>query len=146
MYKHHELYIYTFMCIVLFHHALIHLLLLCVFSPWGEHEIDYVLFAVVPNKNAITLKPHPDEVDEIKWVSQQKLAQMMADPQLLFSPWFRIICKKWLTNTWWKDLNETMNTNKYCDYVNIYEFDPPAEHFGGSGNAGPLFQVNGNAM
>jgi len=114
-------------------------------SPWGEHEIDYVLFVVIPNKSAITLKPHPDEVDDTTWVSKQQLETMMNDPSLLFSPWFRIICKKWLMPTWWNDLDETMNTDKYCDYVNIHEFDPPAEHLGGSGMAGPLF-VQGDTM
>jgi isopentenyl-diphosphate delta-isomerase len=114
-------------------------------SPWGEHEIDYVLFVVVPSKSAITLKPHPDEVDDTKWVSKKELEDMMQDPNLLFSPWFRIICKKWLLSCWWNDLNETMTTDKHCDYVNIHEFDPPTEHLGGSGKAGPLF-VQGDVM
>ena len=91
-------------------------------SPWGEHEIDYVLFVVIPNKKAITLKPHPDEVDECKWVSPQELEKMMADPKLLFSPWFRIICKKWLVNTWWKDLEETMQTDKPARLTNDIVF------------------------
>ena len=150
------IFVWWWLCIIIIYsliHSLIHSLThyyhyYYIYSPWGEHEIDYVLFAVIPNKNAITLKPHPDEVDEYKWVSPQELQTMMADSRLLFSPWFRIICQKWLTTSWWKDLDETMNTDKYCDYTTIYEFDPPPEHFGGSGNAGPLFvpQVNGNAM
>ena len=32
-------------------------------SPWGEHEIDYILFITVPSKDALTLHPHPDEVE-----------------------------------------------------------------------------------
>ena len=47
---------------------------------------------------------------------------------LVFSLVSHHLQKVALTNTWWKDLNETMNTDKYCDYVNIHEFDPPAEH------------------
>merc|ERR1712071_732048 len=35
-------------------------------SPWGEHEIDYVLFILV-DKNTLTVRPHPDEVDEVMW-------------------------------------------------------------------------------
>ena len=110
-------------------------------SPWGEHEIDYVLFIRVPNKSALTVKPHPDEIDDVMWVSKEKLLEMMQDKNLLFSPWFRLIVKKWLVNKggWWEDLDKTMNTNQHCDYVNIQRFDPPKEHLGGEGEAGPLF-------
>jgi isopentenyl-diphosphate delta-isomerase type 1 len=108
-------------------------------SPWGEHEIDYVLFFCVKNKADLTVNPHPDEVDEAKWVSPLVLQDMMADQKLLFSPWFRLICQKWLLHIWWKDLQITMTTDKCCDYDHIHEFDPPTEHLGGGGNAGPLF-------
>ena len=108
-------------------------------SQWGEHEIDYVLFFCVKNKSELTVKPHPDEVDDYEWVTRQRLVDMMADTRLLFSPWFRLICKKWLLNNWWKDLQETMTTDKYCDYESIHEFDPPKEHLGGAGKAGSLF-------
>eukprot|EP00980_Cylindrotheca_fusiformis_P014798 scaffold4026_cov117-Cylindrotheca_fusiformis.AAC.33 len=110
-------------------------------SPWGEHEIDYVLFFCVKNKSELTVKPHPDEVDDVKWVTPEALAELMQDSSLLFSPWFRIICKKWLVNSWWKDLKETMETDKHCDFINIHEFDPPIEHLGGEGKAGPLFDI-----
>ncbi|KAG7368254.1 farnesyl-diphosphate farnesyltransferase [Nitzschia inconspicua] len=109
-------------------------------SPWGEHEIDYVLFFCVKSKDELTIKPHPDEVDACKWVTRQQLIDMMDDPELLFSPWFRLICKKWLLDLWWKDLDTTMTTDKYCDFVQIHCFDPPKEHLGGGGNAGLLFE------
>lgn len=104
-----------------------------------------MLFVVVPNKDSITIKPHPDEVDEAKWVSKQELECMMKDPNLLFSPWFRIIAKKWLLSSWWNDLEQTMTTDKYCDFVTIHQFDPPSEHLGGVGKAGPLF-LEGDTM
>lgn len=112
-----------------------------VYSPWGEHEIDYVLFYVIPDKSALTIKPHPDEVDAITWVTEDGLQEMLKDSSLLFSPWFRLIFQRWMTgkNSWWSDLKETMTTDKYCDYVNISRFDPPKEHFGGGGKAGPKF-------
>lgn len=115
-------------------------------SPWGEHEIDYVLFFCVESKSELTIKPHPDEVDAYKWVTRQGLIDMMEDSSLLFSPWFRLICKKWLLDSWWSDLTTTMTTDKHCDYVNIHRFDPPKEHLGGLGKAGPLFDdaVNGD--
>lgn len=107
-------------------------------SPWGEHEIDYVLFVMVDNKKNLTLKPHPEEIDDTKWVTLAELEAMLADKSLLFSPWFRLIVQKWMKN-WWSNLDETMNTNKHCDFVNIQQFDPPKEHLGGGGKAGPLF-------
>lgn len=72
---------------------------------------------------------------------------MMDDTNLLFSPWFRLIVHKWMIGQtdgggWWSDLKKTMTTNEFCDYDNIHRFDPPEEHMGGGGNAGPLFVTN----
>lgn len=120
-------------------------------APWGEHEIDYVLFWTIPNANAVTLKPNPEEIQATKWVTSEELqAMLLADNnnknnsssgnQNLFSPWFRLIYQKWLKDLWWKDLKTTMSTDKYCDFKNIHEFDPPVEHLGGGGKARPLFE------
>lgn len=106
-------------------------------APWGEHEIDYVLFWVA-DKDKLTIQHHPEEIDDTRWVSMDELKSMLADESLLFSPWFRLICEKWLY-TWWADLDAVMATDKYCDYDAICEFDPPPEHLGGGGNAEPLF-------
>lgn len=129
-------------------------------SPWGEHEIDYVLFITIPSRSCITLTPHPEEVDDVKWVTQSELLDMFQDESLLFSPWFRIIANRWLVGNnnkicdevgddekssrgggdgggWWDDLKRTMTTNDYCDYGTIHRFDPPIEHMGGDGDAGP---------
>lgn len=125
-------------------------------SPWGEHEIDYMLFVTIPSKSKLTLNPHPDEVDDVSWVTQSQLLEMFDDDTLLFSPWFRLIAKKWMiggkTNNiggitdsqnsedgWWDDLDRTMDTNDFCDYETIHRFDPPDVHLGGAGDAGPLF-------
>lgn len=112
-------------------------------SPWGEHEIDYVLFFTVPSKDQLTVKPHPDEVDDVKWVTKQQLLDMMDDKSLLFSPWFRLIAHRWLIpdGGWWDDLTKTMTTDVHCDYVNIHCFDPPMEHMGGGGDAGPVYSA-----
>ena len=107
-------------------------------APWGEHEIDYVLFATVDSKDSLVVEPHPDEIDDIKWVSISELDDMLADKSLLFSPWFRLIVQKWL-KTWWKDLDKTMTTDVHCDFASIHQFDPPKEHLGGAGKAAPLF-------
>jgi len=110
-------------------------------SPWGEHEIDYVLFFTVPSKDLLTIKGHPDEVDDVKWVTQTQLVSMMEDTSLLFSPWFRLIVNKWAlsSNGWWSQLKETMETDVHCDFKTIHCFDPPKEHMGGGGDAGPLY-------
>jgi len=108
-------------------------------SPWGEHEIDYVLFYTIATKSELTIKPHPDEVEAIAWVNPDGLVEMMEDKTKLFSPWFRLICEKWLLDHWWKDLNKTMTTDEFVDVENIHCFDPPKEHLGGGGKAGPLF-------
>lgn len=111
-------------------------------APWGENEIDYILFITVPSKESLTLQPKEDEVDDIRWVNPNQLKQMISDPGLLFSPWFRIIANKWLLpdkSGWWSNLHVTMTTQTHCDYVNIHRFDPPPEHLGGAGKAGPLY-------
>ncbi len=124
-------------------------------SPWGEHEIDYVLFATVRSRSCITLDPHPEEVDDVKWVTKSELSDMFRDESLLFSPWFRIIADRWLMvggggdggggggEGWWDDLRRTMTTDDFCDYGSVHRFDPPAEHMGGDGDAGPMFKPAG---
>lgn len=112
-------------------------------SPWGEHEIDYVLFYTVPSKDVLTIQGHPDEVDDLKWVTKEQLLSMLDDKSLLFSPWCRLILNRWFltkgTNGWWDNLKDVMTTDKFCDYENVHAFDPPKEHLGGAGKAGPLF-------
>mmetsp|Transcript_31223 Transcript_31223/g.52206 ORF Transcript_31223/g.52206 Transcript_31223/m.52206 type:complete len:773 (-) Transcript_31223:287-2605(-) len=101
-------------------------------SPWGEHEIDYILFI----KKNVTLKPNPEEVSDTKYVSLSELKAMM-DPSsgLLWSPWFRIIAEQFLVH-WWDDLDTTLATDKFSDYATIFRFDPTKEHMGGAGGAG----------
>ncbi len=101
-------------------------------APWGEHEIDYILFI----KKNVQLKPNPEEVRDTKYVTISELRAMM-DPSsgLLWSPWFRIIAEKFLVH-WWKNLSETLNTDTFVDHQTIYRFDPSPEHMGGRGKAG----------
>lgn len=106
-------------------------------SPWGEHEIDYVLLAQV-SRDSLALNPHPEEIDEVKWVSQSELKDLLNEKNLLWSPWFRIIVKRWMEK-WWTDLPKTLGTQEYRDFDTIHRFDPPSEFMGGKGKAGPLF-------
>jgi len=106
-------------------------------SPWGEHEIDYVLLARVP-RSSLTINPNPEEVDYVKWVSQSELVEAMKEEGTLWSPWFCIIVKRWMSK-WWTDLTKTLTTQEFRDYDTIHQFDPPTDFMGGRGNAGPLF-------
>lgn len=114
----------------------------------------------MPSRSRITLEPHPEEVDDVKWVTKSELLDMFRDESLLFSPWFRIIADRWLVGGggcggggggggatrgegWWDDLRRTMTTGDFCDYGSVHRFDPPAEHMGGDGDAGPMFDPAG---
>jgi isopentenyl-diphosphate delta-isomerase type 1 len=102
-------------------------------SPWGEHEVDYILFV----KKNVTLKPNTEEVCDTKYVTLSELQSMMEPSSgLLWSPWFRIIAEQFLVH-WWKDLDATLTTDKFVDYATIHRFDPTEEHMGGAGKAGP---------
>ncbi|CAM9684488.1 unnamed protein product [Chrysoparadoxa australica] len=104
-------------------------------SPWGEHEIDYILFCQVDTEPE--LKPHPDEVDDVRWVTLPELKEMMADPDLLWSPWFRIIQERFLVH-WWENLKVTLGSDKYVDVKTIHRFEPPALYRTGAGVTGVL--------
>jgi hypothetical protein len=103
-------------------------------APWGEHEIDYVLFALV-DRGTLPLAPNPEEVEAVRWVGRAELAEAMGEG--LWSPWFRIIANRWLlpAGGWWEDLKATMGTDRHVDVGTIHRFDPPEEHLGGAGGA-----------
>jgi isopentenyl-diphosphate delta-isomerase len=86
-------------------------------SPWGEHEIDYILLA----RADVALAPNPEEVQAVKYVTQQELAEMM-DPGsgLLWSPWFRLIAQH-LLPAWWQDLHAALSSSKHDDFGTIHK-------------------------
>jgi isopentenyl-diphosphate delta-isomerase len=79
-------------------------------------QVDYILLI----RAAPTLEPNPEEVSEVRYVTQAELAQMM-DPAsgLRWSPWFRIIAKTFL-DTWWRDLDNALSTDKHADYGRVH--------------------------
>jgi isopentenyl-diphosphate delta-isomerase len=92
-------------------------------GEWGEHEVDYILFlrAKLTDSNngmstntaaTVPLAPHPEEVMDTRYVTQEELKHMM-DPKsgLLWSPWFRIIAENFL-NTWWNDADAILRGDK----------------------------------
>ena len=89
-------------------------------SPWGEHEMDYILFFRAPDASALMVVPNPEEVGAIEWVTRERLADMMRpDSGLLWSPWFRIIAQRFLP-TWWADLDVTLGTDTHVDAETIH--------------------------
>eukprot|EP00803_Ostreobium_quekettii_P002310 evm.model.scf_1815.1 EVM.evm.TU.scf_1815.1 scf_1815:25909-27485(+) len=88
-------------------------------SGWGEHEMDYILFC----QGDVDVVPHPDEVQDFKYVNQEELKAMM-DPLsgLRWSPWFKLIAKKFL-ETWWQDLPGVFLTDKYVDVKTIHRLE-----------------------
>jgi len=70
---------------------------------WGESEVDYILLA----RLAVTredVEANEDEVRDVRFVTQEDLRGMLADPALSWSPWFRIIADKFL-GQWWGELD-----------------------------------------
>jgi len=108
-------------------------------APWGEHEIDHLLLYRLEPGEALTLRCNAEEVGAVRWISREDLHKAMsgADKGLsaelpLWSPWFRIIAER-IMDTWWKDLDEALTTDKYVDTKTIHRFD--TAHVGGSGKA-----------
>ena len=99
-------------------------------SPWGEHEIDYLLLLQLPKGKTLELNPHPEEVMDVAWVTSLELRERMGDPGLLWSPWFRVIARE-LLNPWWKDLSHALSLEPFEP---IRRFDAPEAHckIGGS--------------
>lgn len=92
--------------------------------PWGEHEVDYILFYQSPEAS-VPVTAAADEVSDYKYVSMEELKTMMKDPKLLWSPWFVGIMERggW---DWWANLSDSLagkNTNDKVTY-----FEPPKEH------------------
>ncbi|CAF2372068.1 unnamed protein product [Brassica napus] len=70
-------------------------------GKWGEHELDYLLFIV----RDVEVKPNPDEVAEIKYVSREELKELVkradaGEEGLKLSPWFRLVVDNFLMK-WW---------------------------------------------
>jgi len=85
-------------------------------AEWGEHEMDYILFA----RADVGVHPNPEEVQGTAFVSATELQEMMAPSSgLLWSPWFRIIADTFLA-TWWADLDKTLGTETMVDRGTIH--------------------------
>lgn len=71
---------------------------------WGEHEVDYILFL----QKDVSFDPNPNEVMSHKYVNQEELKLLLEQGQrgeVKVTPWFRIICDKFLFK-WWNSLDD----------------------------------------
>ena len=119
--------------------------------PWGEHEVDYILFYQLPPPPTTTsstsdeigiitptatatatatatlpISPNPEEVSDYKYVSIDELRNnMFHDPSLLWSPWFRGIMDRGGFE-WWTHLDQAMAGTYTNDQITY--FDPPSYH------------------
>lgn len=86
-------------------------------TGWGEHEMDYILFA----RADVSLNPNPEEVQDVKYVTPSELKAMMhPDSGLRWSPWFRIIAENFLYK-WWDDIDGVLTMGKHADWHGIHK-------------------------
>jgi len=112
-------------------------------APWGEHEIDYLLLYRLRPGEHLTLRPNPEEVQAVRWLSREELRAAMgggggalALEMPLWAPWFRVIAGRFL-ELWWGDLDAAITTDRYVDVATIHRFDAGPDHHGGAGLAWP---------
>ena len=69
-------------------------------QDWIEREIDHCLVI----HTDVNLNPNPNEVSDVKWVSQTELEEMLIanDPENVIAPWFRSITAHLMTDDWWR--------------------------------------------
>ena len=69
-------------------------------ETWTEREIDHILVIQAD----VDLDPNPNEISEIKWVSEEELEAMLIDEhhtEGVIAPWFRCIAARVMDETWW---------------------------------------------
>ena len=69
-------------------------------DDWIEREVDHCLVIHAD----VNVNPNPNEVSEIKWVSQAELEEILLaeDPENVIAPWFRCIAARIMNDDWWR--------------------------------------------
>ncbi|MGB1689278.1 MAG: isopentenyl-diphosphate delta-isomerase [Candidatus Poseidoniaceae archaeon] len=69
-------------------------------EDWIEREIDHCLVIHAD----VDVNPNPNEVSEVKWVSQGELEEMLVsdDSENVIAPWFRCIAARIMDDDWWR--------------------------------------------
>ena len=75
-------------------------------------SVDYILFI----KADVDHKANPNEVQDTRYVSQEDLKNMFEDDDLIFTPWFKLICKTMLFE-WWDHIDDGLE--KYLNEKEI---------------------------
>ena len=69
-------------------------------EDWIEREVDHCLVIHAD----VNVNPNPNEVSEIKWVSQSELEELLIaeDSENIVAPWFRCIAARLMDDDWWR--------------------------------------------
>ena len=67
-------------------------------------------------KTHVDLDSNPNEVQATQYVSAEKLKQLFEQPDLKFTPWFKLICNSMLFE-WWQSLDSGLE--KYTNEKQI---------------------------
>ncbi len=84
---------------------------------WGESEIDYILYIKTNKLSNKTINFVRNEVNDIKWVSQDELKQLILNRKELditISPWFHMIMDQF-GYKWWDQLDTIIKNNGLVD-------------------------------
>lgn len=73
-----------------------------------KKKVDYILFI----KADVDLDVNPNEVRDVRYVSEDDLRSMFDQADLPFTPWFRLICNTMLFE-WWQDLDAGLDRFKH---------------------------------
>mmetsp|Transcript_7613 Transcript_7613/g.14333 ORF Transcript_7613/g.14333 Transcript_7613/m.14333 type:complete len:235 (-) Transcript_7613:32-736(-) len=61
-------------------------------EQWGEYELDYIFFAKQAKlEYEAQIPANTEEVNSVKWASQDEITKMINAKQLVFTPWFKAI-------------------------------------------------------
>ena len=74
---------------------------------WSENEIDYILVL----QKDVDITVNSNEVEKAFYVNQNELRNILSKQEVLITPWFKLICEKFLFQ-WWKHLS---NLSSYID-------------------------------
>ena len=69
-------------------------------ETWIEREVDHLLVGRVKD---LEVSPNPNEVAEVRWVSQDDMEAMLVEenPEHPVAPWFRCIAARLMDDAWW---------------------------------------------
>eukprot|EP00274_Cyanoptyche_gloeocystis_P004567 CAMPEP_0196653316 /NCGR_PEP_ID=MMETSP1086-20130531/2936_1 /TAXON_ID=77921 /ORGANISM="Cyanoptyche gloeocystis , Strain SAG4.97" /LENGTH=267 /DNA_ID=CAMNT_0041984449 /DNA_START=1 /DNA_END=804 /DNA_ORIENTATION=+ len=89
-------------------------------ETWGEHEIDYILFA----QRDVDISPNKNEVNDVKYVSVAELDELVASTRrgekaVQLTPWFRMIIENGLLHKYW-DLLDNLKSAVEPDTIHRF--------------------------